>query len=72
MSNADIVERLRGPVPSILAMREAANEIEALRRTRDRLRATIKEMEREHREDTRSAAAEASWRERQGEEYGSY
>lgn len=72
MSNADIVERLRGPVPSILAMREAANEIEALRRTRDRLRATIKEMEREHREDARSVAAESSWRERQGDEYGSY
>jgi len=69
---SDIVERLRGPIPSILAMREAANEIEALRRTRERLRDRVKEMEREVREGMRDAAAESSWRERQGEDYGSY
>lgn len=72
MSGADIVVRLRAPSPSILAMREAANEIEALRRTRDRLQARIKEMERDHRDEMSGAAAEASWRERQGDDYGSY
>lgn len=35
-------------------------------------RGRIKELERDAREDARSAATEARWQERQGEEYGSY
>lgn len=72
MSNADLIARLRGPAPSIPAMRDAADEIE-------RLNARIVQMRREHNEEMRDAArdaresvAEARWQERQGEEYGSY
>lgn len=35
----DIIDRLRGSAPSILAMRDAANEINTLRETLDRLQA---------------------------------
>lgn len=34
--------------------------------------AGMAQAEREAREDVRAAAAEATWRERQGEDYGSY
>lgn len=42
MSN-DILNRLRGLAPSIMAMRDGANEIERLRADRDRLAAELAE-----------------------------
>lgn len=36
------------------------------------MQAGRREAEREQREEIRGAAAEATWRERQGEDYGSY
>jgi len=46
-------------------LREAADEI-------DRLRREIIDMDKEHRAELREAMAEAAWKTRQGEDYGSF
>lgn len=40
---SDLIERLRGPCPSIPAMRDAASEIERLTAERDELRRQLAE-----------------------------
>jgi predicted nucleic acid-binding Zn-ribbon protein len=71
-----LLQRLRAaqrhPVPSVLLIREAAEEIERLQRQVAQLRRDIRENERDVREERRGAAVEASWQERQGDDYGSY
>jgi len=42
---SDLIERLRGPCPSIPAMRDAASEIERLTAARDELRRQLAEAE---------------------------
>lgn len=69
MSAGDLLDRLdaasHSAVPSVLLVREAAAEIRRLRRR-------VKEAEDDNAETSRSASAEAMWRERQGEDYGSF
>jgi uncharacterized protein (UPF0335 family) len=49
-------------------LRQLANEVAAVERTNARLKQEIKDMEY----DARDIAAEAGWKHRQGDEYGSY
>jgi len=44
---SDLIERLRGPSPSIPAMRDAADEIERLTAERDELRRQLAEVEQD-------------------------
>jgi hypothetical protein len=46
--------------------------INSLHRTIDGQRKHIARLQRENREDSNDAAAEAGWKNRQGDEYGSY
>lgn len=74
--STDLIARLRGPTPSIPAMRDAADEIERLHAQIDRMRrdhnAEIREIERDARHAVIDAAAEERWKAAQGDEYGSY
>lgn len=51
---------------------ECVIEIKRLREEGMKLRRRIRTMEQDAKEDARTTATEASWKERQGEEYGSY
>jgi hypothetical protein len=53
-------------------LRKLAAMVEERDKQIERLKRNLKETEREAREDARSSAAETTWRERQGEDYGSY
>ena len=51
---------------------EALAALDYVRRELESNRETILDLQREAREAARDAAAEAAWKERQGEDYGSY
>jgi F0F1-type ATP synthase membrane subunit b/b' len=71
-----IVDRLRAAqqqaTPSVLLVREAADEIERLQRALDQAHAHARQLAKDMREEATSSAAEATWRERQVGDYGSY
>ncbi len=67
-----LIDRLRNSPPSVLLQREAAQAIISLVSQVSAAKQAAREAERDARDDRASASTEAAWRERQGDEYGSY
>jgi hypothetical protein len=75
-TTTDLIRRLREAPPNVLLQREAADALEAMQRRLDQAHRDLLNEQRESRralrEERDGAATEAMWRERQGDEYGSY
>jgi hypothetical protein len=75
----DRIEQLQMPHAEVLRIAERGDDgadavalMNALCKKVEAQRRRIAQMERDAKEDTRSTATEAAWKERQGEDYGSY
>jgi hypothetical protein len=67
-----LLYRLRNSAPNVLLQREAARAIESLERQLNAAKKAARQAELDARDDVAGASTEAAWRERQGDEYGSY
>lgn len=74
-----VAHQVEVPMPVVLALMQWERELTATQEAltamtaeRDRLQKRLRQAEKDAKEDARGAAAEAGWKERQGDDYGSY